>query len=88
MLEETEYKKKLEETLLKINEYFDFSDIRGNGVGSFIFAKKTKKTVEIYQSENSVIIELWENEDSDSTEMEVGSYQEVVDLVTEWINKK
>ncbi len=41
MLEEADYKKKLQETLEKIKDYFDIFGIRGSDVSCFIFAKKT-----------------------------------------------
>ncbi len=88
MLEGADYKKKLQETLEEIKDYFDFFDIRGSDVSCFIFAKKDNFAIEIYQGENSVIVEFWEDENLPPFEKEVNSYEKAGDLVIQRISKK
>ena len=69
MLKTEKYRVKLEEVLKNFTSRFDVAEIRGSDVGSFIFAKKGNRAVEIYQSEDSIIVELWENEEQQSEEV-------------------
>lgn len=85
MLKAEEYRKKLQSLLEEIKSSSDVSEIRESDVGSFIFAKKANRAIEIYQSKNNVIVELWENEEQKS-EIEVGSYAEATKLVIDWVN--
>ena len=85
MLKAEEYRKKLQSVLEEIRNNFDVAEIRGSDVGSFIFAEKGNRAIEIYQSENNVLVELWENEEQKS-ENEIGAYGEAARLVIDWAN--
>lgn len=84
MLKTEEYGIKLLEVLKKIEDYFDTTEIRGSDVASFIFAEKGIQAIEIYQSENAVIVEFWENE-AQILENEVDSYEKATEIVIDWI---
>jgi hypothetical protein len=86
MLQEKEYREKLKKLLKQIEGHFNIAEVRGNNVGSFIFAKKENRAIEIYQSEDAVIVEFWENEEQ-KTEKEIDSYSQAAKLVIDWINK-
>jgi hypothetical protein len=85
MRQEKEYREKLEEVLKQIKNYFETAEIRGNDVGSFIFAEKKNRAVEIYQSKDGVIAEFWENEEQ-KTEKELNSYEKATILVIDRVN--
>lgn len=68
----------------KIDDYFDTTEIRGSDVADFIFAEKGIQAIEIYQSENGVIVEFWKNEDQ-ILENEVDTYEKATEIVIDWI---
>ena len=86
MLQTNEYLLKLEKSLKKFKSHFDFAEIRESGAASFIFAEKENRAIEIYQSENAVIVEFWENE-KQQTEKVVNSYDEATKLAVNWIER-
>lgn len=87
IFDKVNYNKELNDISNKIKKYFDFSVVRGNGVSSFVFAEKGKRAIEIYQSENSVIVEFWENKESTSLSTEVHSFEEAADLAIKLVSK-
>ena len=84
MLKTEDYKRELEIIFEKIKQHSDTADIRGSDVGSFIFAKKSHRAIEIYQSENDVIVEFWEDEEQKS-ESEVHSYKTATEMAITWL---
>ena len=86
MLQVEEYIEKLNEVLRQIKNYFDVAKMHESGVASFIFCEKGIRSIEIYQSEDSIVIEFWMNEEL-QTEKEVNSYEKAAKLAVEWVNK-
>ena len=87
MLHDQEYRERLGEVLEEIEGHCDFAEIRGEDDARFVFAKKDNRAIEIYQSEKTVIVELWENEEI-QTEKEVDSYEGVTELILNWTTIK
>lgn len=83
MPETEDYRKKLEEVLGEIKGLFERSEIRGTGIGSFIFAEKENRAIEVYHSPAGVIVEFWEDEEQRS-EKEVDSFERSVKLIVDW----
>ena len=84
MLEAAEYKDNLQNVLTEIKKHFDSAEIRGDDVASFVFAEKGNRAVEIYQSEASIVVEFWENEDQKS-KIKANSYEKNIKLAIEWV---
>jgi hypothetical protein len=89
MFETKEYIEKLNDVSVRLKPYFDRVIVTENGVYSFINALKNDLEVEIYQSENSVAVDLWKGEDEfeELEELKVEAYEEAVNLIVEWLKK-
>lgn len=85
MLSAEQYNAKLQLVLKEIKSLFDLAEIRGNDVASFIYAEKQNRAVEVYQSDGSVIIEFWEN-DEQLKEKEASSYEKAAEIISDWMN--
>jgi hypothetical protein len=84
MLTAEQYRAKLELVLKEIRNFFDVAEIRGNEAGSFIYAEKQKRAVELYQSGKNLIIEFWENEEL-LEEKEVYSHDKAAEAIIDWM---
>jgi hypothetical protein len=89
MLETKEYTEKLNKVSNRLKPYFERVVVNENDGNSFINALKGDLEVEIYQSKNSIAVDLWKGEDEfeELEEREVETYEEAVNLILEWLKK-
>lgn len=91
MLKAKPYIEKLNEVLTKLKPKFDEIRVCENDLKSFVNGKKDDLEVEIYQSENLILVDLWKGDDEfdneELEEKEVDNYEEAVNLVVYWVNK-
>lgn len=89
MFETKEYTEKLNDVSVRLKPYFHEVVVNENGVNSFINALKNDLEVEVYQSGNSVAVDLWKGEDEfeELEEIKVETYEEAIKLIIEWLNK-
>jgi hypothetical protein len=87
LLQEPEYRKKLEEVLEQIKDSTTLAHIRGNDVGQFIYATNDFRSVEMSQSDEGIWIEFWNNFDENPVdEITVFDYIEAVEISIKWLN--
>lgn len=87
MLSAEQYNAKLQFVLKEIKSLFDFAEVRGSDVSSFIYAEKQNRAVEVYQSDGSVIVEFWENGEQ-LKEKEVSSYEKAAEIIADWMKSE
>ena len=82
---------KLNEVLAKLKSKFDEIRVCENDIKNFVNAKKDDLELEIYQSENLVVADLWKGDEEFNNEefevKEVKTYEEAINLVINWMNK-
>jgi hypothetical protein len=86
---EFEYKIELEKVIGHIKDSTTLADIRGNGVGQFIYATNDHRSIEISQSDEGIWIEFWENDiEIPVKEITVSNYKEAITVSLSWLNSQ
>jgi hypothetical protein len=89
LLDESEYRRELEQIAERITPFAEAVNIRGDGAAQFIFAVSKERSLEISRSDEGIWIEFWrEDNESLTRELTIQTHDEAVAAASEWMKQK
>jgi hypothetical protein len=86
---EHKYEIELQKVIEHIKNSTTLADIRGNGVGQFIYATNNHRAIEISQSDDGIWVEFWENDiEIPVKEITAFNYEDAIIVSLNWLNSQ